>query len=105
VRSPLARGCHALIKQGAKLVEDVEDILCELPGFSAGPGTPAPAAAHGRAAPAHPLFTHLGYDPVTRDELVRRSGRPAAEIAAWLTELEIEGRIRTAPGGRFLRVR
>lgn len=105
VRSPLSRGCHALIKQGAKLVEDVEDILCELPGFGGGLGLPAPGSGHGQAAATHPLFAHLGYDPVTRDELVRRSGRPAAEIASWLTELEIEGRIRTAPGGRFLRVR
>jgi DNA processing protein len=103
VRSPLSRGCHALIKQGAKLVENVDDILCELPGF--GRLTTDAAPRGNDPAAAHPLFKHLGYDPATRDELVRRSGRPASEIAVWLTELEIEGRIRSAPGGRYLRVR
>jgi DNA processing protein len=101
VRSPLSRGCHALIKQGAKLVESVDDVLCELPGFR--PGT-APAAP-GAAAPGHPLLACLGFDPVTRDELVLRSGRTAAEVSAWITELEIAGWIRSAPGGRFLRLR
>jgi DNA processing protein len=102
VRSPLSRGCHALIKQGAKLVENVDDILSELPGFDALPG---PAPARVPAGTPHPLFAHLGFDPVTRDDLVRRSGRTASEIAAWLTELEIAGRIRAAPGGRYQRLR
>lgn len=105
IRSPLARGCHALIKQGAKLVEDVDDILCELPGFSRRPAGLSPGRDNGVSDPAHPLFAHLGYDPVTRDELVQRSGRSAAEIACWLTELEIEGRICAAPGGRYVRLR
>lgn len=103
VRSPLSRGCHALIKQGAKLVEHVDDILCELPGLNRTHLNAAPE--RDTAGAAHPLFAHLGYDPVTRDELVQRSGHSASEIAVWLTELEIDGRIRTAPGGRYLRVR
>ncbi|MBX3605106.1 MAG: DNA-processing protein DprA [Piscinibacter sp.] len=103
VNSPQVRGCHALIKQGAKLVETVQDIFDELsPGTSiAVAQSPAPTAATGRT---DPLLEALGYDPVGLDELVNRTGRAPADLNARLLELELEGHIVRLPGQLFQRV-
>jgi DNA processing protein len=106
IHSPLAKGCHALIKQGAKLVESAADVLEEL-HF-------APRAARGsRAQPASELALRLppeflqalGFDPFDPDALAARTGLSAAEISALLTQLEIEGMLAALPGGRFQRIR
>lgn len=98
IHAPQARGCHALLKQGAKLVETAQDVLEEL-----APGTAAPPAA--RAAPAEqPLLRAMGHDPVGLDALVARTGMSAASLQAELLELELQGRVARLPGGLFQRV-
>ena len=103
VHSPLTKGCHALIKQGAKLVETAEDVLEEL----------LPAAARGKSSsavspatePPHPALVHLGYDPCDFDTLAARSGLAADALAVLLTQWELQGLIEALPGSRYQRIR
>ena len=102
IHSPQARGCHALIKQGATLVDSAQDILEELklPGARA-PDTGAATAPSGRQ---DPLLTALGFDPVTLEALVARSGWPASELNTRLLELELDGQVARLPGQLFQRI-
>lgn len=102
IHSPLAKGCHALIKQGAKLVESAQDVLEEL-GEPASRSTPENKIDD--AGEEHPLLLHLGFDPVDTDTLQQRSGQTAAAINIALTDLELTGQIESLPGGRWQRVR
>ncbi|MBA2962962.1 MULTISPECIES: DNA-processing protein DprA [Ramlibacter] len=105
IHSPQARGCHALLKQGAKLVETAQDVLEELaPAAVAAPRAPAPAvheAPVDRRATA--LLEALGFDPVGLDALVARTGIAASTLQAHLLELELAGRVARLPGGLFQR--
>lgn len=102
IHSPLAKGCHALIKQGAKLVESAQDVLEEL-----GQATPQAGAQQNTADPTgeHPLLNHIGFDPVDTDTLQQRCGLTTADINMALTDLELTGQIELLPGGRWQRVR
>jgi DNA processing protein len=103
IHSPQARGCHALIRQGAKLVESAEDVLEELPPLGA-PVAAAPQAAetpHQQQA----LLDAMGFDPVSLDALMARSGWPAAELSAALLELELDGEVARLAGQLFQRRR
>lgn len=106
IHSPQARGCHALIRQGAKLVESAEDVLEELPplghaGAASAPVAPGPAleASHAR----QPLLDAMGFDPVSLDALMARIGWPAAELSAALLELELDGHVARLAGQLFQR--
>ncbi len=101
IHSPQSRGCHALIKQGAKLVETAQDILEELGLADADSNRPATAVD---AGPGDPLLAALGFDPVTLDALVARTGRPTAELNVRLLDLELAGLIERLPGQRFQRL-
>lgn len=107
IHAPQSRGCHALIKQGAKLVESAEDILEELrrPGLP-GMGRIAALAHASPAADAPPedaLLQALGFDPTTLDALQARTGLPTPQLNARLLELEFDGQVARLPGGLFQR--
>jgi DNA processing protein len=113
IHSPQARGCHALIKQGAKLVDSAADIVEELPALPARVAvaplpSPSPAAEGTPELPPatsrDPLLAALGFDPPALDELGARTGLSAAELAARLLVLELQGRVARLPGQRFQRV-
>ncbi|MGJ7502250.1 DNA-processing protein DprA [Variovorax sp. ZT5P49] len=104
IHSPQSRGCHALIRQGAKLVESVSDILEELPPLRT-PAAAAPSTGNGHPAATaeDPLLEALGFDPVSLDALSARTGWSAAALQAKMLELELEGHISRLPGGLFQR--
>jgi len=100
IHSPTARGCHRLIRDGAKLVESAQDVLDELriDARAVEARRPRPAA-HGE------LLAALGYDPVDLDTLAVRTGRDAAGLSAALLELELEQQVERLPGNRYQRLR
>ena len=103
IYSPASRGCHALIRNGAKLVERPDDILEELPPLlqSMAPQSRT-AAASNLDLEELPLFGRLLHQaPRSIDDLVAETGLGAPEVAAAITRLELEGRVRPTPDGRF----
>lgn len=93
IHSPQSRGCHALIQQGAKLVQELADLLPELP--------PRPVPA---AAAADPLLDALGWTPSSLEQLQQRLGWPLERLLARLLELEFDGLVRAVDGGAYLRL-
>ena len=108
IHNPLSRGCHALIREGAKLVETVDDILAELaPQLPAARAALAvgtnPAASSGDPDQARVLQA-LGFETVALDHLVGRLGLPVERISAALLTLELEGLVAAGPGDTFTRL-
>jgi DNA processing protein len=103
IHSPLAKGCHKLIREGAKLVETAQDILEEL-GMAA-QATGDLQSASGAPISASALLAALADDPVDIDTLVARTGLAAHAVTAELTELELAGIVASLPGGRWQRRR
>jgi DNA processing protein len=111
IHAPQSRGCHALIKQGAKLVESAEDVLQELHA----PGVPHQACAAAAMPPSQEdvlprgeedaaLLARLGHDPVSLDGMVARTGLDTATLQARLLELELAGVVARLPGGLYQRL-
>jgi len=110
IHNPLARGCHELIRSGAKLVESATDILEELaPVLGAlvkAPDAPARSGMTDAVCLDEDhlrLLENLDHDPVATDDLIRRTGLPAQNVASMLLLLELEGYVLSCPGGRYCR--
>jgi DNA processing protein len=112
IYNPLSRGCHELIRQGAKLTETAHDILSEL-DFSAFFSAPAPVCAERSTAPLGTpgmdkdrkiLLDALGFDQADLDMMVVRTGFKAQAVSSMMLILELEGHVQAAPGGRYSRV-
>ncbi|MDD2609723.1 MAG: DNA-processing protein DprA [Giesbergeria sp.] len=109
IHAPQSRGCHALIRQGAKLVESAQDVLedLHLPPAAPEPATTSTISSAETNAPAPPesaLLRALGFDPVGLDALVARTGFDTASLLVQLLELELEGHVARLPGGLFQRM-
>jgi DNA processing protein len=109
IHNPLARGCHRLIREGAKLVETAQDVLEEL-GSLIGVTTelqPREELRETNAPASDPeyqlLLDSLGYDPLSIDLLVERCGLTAEAVSSMLLVLELQGLITALPGGRYFR--
>jgi DNA processing protein len=98
IHSPHSKGCHALIKQGAKLVESAQDVLQELgmTGFAPPPSVADPETTG--------LLAQLGHDPCDIDTLCARSGLTADVVSAMLLQLELDGQITGMAGGLYQRI-
>src|SRR6056297_1478213 len=121
IHNALARGCHRLIRDGARLVESADDIFGELAPLAGALGTRlsappsgAGAGAGGGAADGAPggrdgdydkLLEALGWEPVDMDRLIERSGLTIDQLSSMLLILELEGEVESLPGGKFSRVR
>lgn len=96
------KGCHALIRQGAKLVESAQDILEDLkPTWPEGAQNNAPPVTAGYSGPHAPLLAALGHEPTDFDALQAHTGLPTPQLQAALLELELEGMVVRLPGGLF----
>lgn len=101
IHSPLSKGCHLLIRQGAKLVESAQDVLEELRHFDV-PARTTPAAAPPEATTG--ILAALGFDPVAPDVLALRCEMDIATLSAELLALEMEGHVEMLPGGMVRRL-
>jgi DNA processing protein len=125
IHNPLAKGCHRLIRDGARLVESVEEILQELgplagqlasrlQGELAAAAAAAPATASLELGGADPqfeldseyrqLWSCLGHDPKPVDSIIEQSGLTARAVSAMLLMLELRGMVEAHPGGAFSRI-
>jgi DNA processing protein len=112
IHNPLSRGCHELIRNGAKLTETTADVLTELnfSGFNLASDQSDSRAS--RSADFTPgmdkghkiLLDALGFDPADLDTLVVRTGLPPQTVSSMMLILELEGHVQAAPGGRYSRV-
>lgn len=104
IHSPLSKGCHALIKSGAKLIESVEDILTELNLKFGSIAIQEPASLKKIVDPEQrQVFLQMGYDPISIDDLAFRMKSGVEKLSALLLVLEMEGKVVCLPDGRYQR--
>ena len=105
IHSALAKGCHRLIRDGAQLVETVDEVLLAMqvsPLVAMGQDGDAPPAA--ASAEDADLLVALGHDPVALDDLLARLGSDPGELGGRLLGLELAGLVAQLPGGRIQRI-
>jgi DNA processing protein len=104
IHSPLSKGCHQLIRQGAKLVDSVDHVLDELKTPARATPRAVVSGASVASPPNDPLAGVLGFEPVSADDLAARAHLDPGRLAAVLLDLELAGRVERLPGGRFQRL-
>jgi DNA processing protein len=102
IHSALARGCHALLRQGAKLVEATDDVLAEFPQLTPRSGQ---AGVSPIVSTFEPALEHMGWEPAAIDSLIMRSGESAANWSIRLLGWELDGRAARLDDGRWQRLR
>lgn len=100
IHSPVSKGCHQLIKQGAKLVDNIQDVVDELGIIS----RDNIFSEQQKPVEANPLLVSMGFDPVTMEALIERSGLTSENLSAMLLMLELENKVASLPGGRYQRL-
>jgi DNA processing protein len=107
IHSPLSKGCHQLIRQGAKLVETAADVIEELAALVGSlrqvSNTPT-GGRPGKGKEANELLDYLGYDPIDIDTLVELSGLTPEAISSMLLDMELAGEVQTCAGGKYQRI-
>jgi DNA processing protein len=106
IHSTLSKGCHQIIREGAKLAESVDDVLDEvLPGAPSQAGAGRAALALQLRAELETMLSALGHDPAGADALAARAGLTLADAQGHLLALELAGLIERLPGGMFQRIK
>lgn len=105
IHSPMAKGCHQLIKQGAKLVESTEDIVEEL-RFKLAVNEKEVVenekySSDTERVSDHPLLSFIGFEPTSLESIVQKSGLSTQTVSATLMELELEGKVANLPGEQY----
>ena len=110
IHSPMSKGCHQLIKQGAKLVDCLQDIVEELKlnalpnNLTASPYAQAESTANTTDMPHHELLSSMGFEPITLESLVAISGLTVSEVSSMLMLLELEGKVACLAGGQYQKI-
>ena len=113
IHNPQARGCHQLIREGARLADKASDIIGDLSsllGYIASqPVTEQPSSSPSKASKKldkdySKLLEQIGYDPISTDRLVERSGLTIDKVSSMLLLLELDELIQSAPGGHYVRI-
>lgn len=110
IHNPMARGCHRLIREGAKLVETADHIIEELGAglaslIETAVEQPTETANTALSDEYHELLNAMGFDPVTTDQLVEMTRFSAAEISSMLLLMELQGLVTSEAGGLFVRIK
>ena len=103
IHSPISKGCHALIKQGAKLVDHIKDITDELAAYLE-PYLELDSPNETLTLDDNPLLELMGFDPIEFELLIKQSGLTGEDLSAKLLMLELENKIASLPGGRYQRI-
>ncbi len=114
IHNPMARGCHRLIKDGARLVETTADVFAEIGALTEIIREQLPESGENiTLGPENPqimqpeyqeLLEAMGFEPVSIDTLASRSGLTIAELSSMLLILELEAVVEALPGGRYARL-
>ncbi|MDP2070340.1 DNA-processing protein DprA [Methylotenera sp.] len=105
IHSPMSKGCHQLIKQGAKLVDCLQDIVEELDLINATENVAETSNySDNKTPPQNSLLTLMGYEPITLENIVHLSGLTVSEVSSMLMLLELEGGVASLAGGQYQKI-
>jgi DNA processing protein len=101
----MSKGCHQLIKQGAKLVDCLQDIVEELDLINVSESVAETSDySDNKTPPQNSLLTLMGYEPITLENIVHLSGLTVSEVSSMLMLLELEGRVASLAGGQYQKI-